>query len=72
MVYIVTAIKELSDTNTVEVAGVFDTLPKAFKAQAMVEKWMVDNEYDNYEVFVCDANMNHLCWYEIEENIKEN
>ena len=69
MLYIVTAIRDTDETNNVEVAGVFDTPEKAFEAREKVVKWMEDNEYDNYEVFVNQTKTNYLAWYEIEENI---
>ena len=69
MLYIVTAIRDIDETNNVEVAGVFDTPEKAFEAREKVVKWMEDNEYDNYEVFVNQTKTNYLAWYEIEENI---
>ena len=69
MLYIVTAIRDIDETNNVEVAGVFDTPEKAFEARAKVVQWMEDNEYDNYEVFVNQTKINYLAWYEIEENI---
>lgn len=69
MLYIVTAIRDADETNNEEVAGVFDTPEKAFEAREKVMKWMEDNEYDNYEVFVNPIKTNYLEWYEIEENI---
>ena len=69
MLYIVTAIRDIDDTNNVEVAGVFDTLAKAYEARERVMEWMKNNECDNYTVFVQPTETNHLAWYEIEENI---
>ena len=70
MMYIVAAIRELDENeNGVEIAGVFDTPEKAFKAREKVVDWMVENEYDNYEVFIHPTNANHLAWYDIEKDI---
>ena len=69
MMYIVTAIREIDDTTNVEVAGIFDTPEKAFEARTKVADWMEENEYDNYEVFIQPTKVNHLAWYEIEEDI---
>lgn len=69
MMYIVTAIREIDDTTNVEVAGIFDTPEKAFEARTKVTEWMEENEYDNYEVFIQPTKVNHLAWYEIEEDI---
>lgn len=69
MMYIVTAIREIDDTTSVEVAGVFDTPEKAFEAREKVAEWMEQNEYDNYEVFIQPTKVNHLAWYEIEEDV---
>ena len=67
--YMVTAIRELSETYSVEVAGIFDTEDKAYEAKNKVESWMVNNGYEDYEVFVSPATVNRLAWYEIEEDI---
>ena len=69
MMYIVTAIRDVDETNNVEVAGVFDTPEKAYEAMEIVREWMENNEYDNYEVFVHPTKINYLAWYEIEQNI---
>ena len=66
MMYVVIAIKDLDD-GIVEAAGVYDTLEKAHKAREMVEGWLRDNEFDNYDVFVLDANVNFLVWYDLEK-----
>ena len=67
--YIVTAIREIYDTTNVEVAGIFDTEEKAYEAKEKVVEWMEENEYEDYEVFVSPTKVNHLAWYEIEEDI---
>lgn len=69
MMYIVTAIRETDDATNVEVAGIFDTPEKAFEAREKVAEWMEQNEYDNYEVFIQPTKVNHLAWYDIEEDI---
>lgn len=66
MMYVVMAIKDLDDV-VVETAGVYDTEEKAYKASVMVEEWMKENEYSNYEVFILDVNVNFLVWYDLEE-----
>lgn len=72
MLYIVNAIRDCDINETgVEVAGIFDTREKASMAKRMVEDWMEENEYDNYEVFIYPTNVNHLAWYDIETDIKE-
>lgn len=68
MMYIVTAIRDVYESNGVEVAGIFDTEEKAYKAKEKVEKWMEDNECEYYEVFVSNTKINHIAWYEIEED----
>lgn len=69
MMYMVTAICNIYETNGVEVAGVFDDAEKAYEAKLKVEKWMEENEYEDYEVFVSHVAVNHIAWYEIEEDI---
>ena len=67
--YIVTAIMDTYDANGVEIAGIFDTEEKAIKAKARVEKWMEEEECEDYEVFIGTLEINKLDWYEIKENI---
>ena len=67
--YIVMAIREIDDTTNVEVAGIFNAPEKAFEAREKVAEWMEQNEYDNYEVFIQPTKINHLTWYEIEEDV---
>ena len=67
--YIVTARRDINNSNGVEVAGVFDSEVKANDARNKVLKWMEDNEYEDYEVFVTPIIVNQLNWYDIEENI---
>ena len=71
MLYIVTATRFFDDETDfiVEIAGIFDTPEKAFEARNKVEEWMEQNEYDNYEVFIQPTKVNHIAWYEIEEDI---
>ena len=69
MMYMVTAIRNTDETNGVEVAGIFDTEEKAYEARAKVAKWMEENEYENYEVFVSPMSVNRIAWYEVEEDI---
>jgi hypothetical protein len=66
MMYIVIAIKELNDP-VVELAGIFDTQEKAFEACKMVEEWLEDDGFDNYDVFVLEAVKNFLVWYDLEK-----
>lgn len=69
-VYIVTAIRDGENSPCgVEVVGVFDSEAKANKAKKKVIKWMKENDYVNYGVFVSNTKINHMAWYEIEENI---
>ena len=65
--YMVTAIRDVCEENGVEVVGIFDTEEKAYKAKAKVEKWMKDNEYEDYVVFVNHTEINQVTWYEINE-----
>lgn len=69
MMYMVTAIRDTYEANGVEVAGIFDTIEKAYKAKAKVEEWMEDNAYEDYEVFVSPMDTNRIEWYEVEEDI---
>jgi hypothetical protein len=70
MMYMVTAVRDIYDTEYgVEVAGIFDTEEKAFKAKAKVVEWMEENEYEDYEVFVSPMDVNRIEWYEVEKNI---
>lgn len=70
MMYMVTAIRDTHDMDYgVEVAGIFDTEEKAFKAKARVEKWMEEEEYEHGEVFVCSMDVNRIEWYDVEEDI---
>lgn len=70
MMYMVTVVKDIYDANGgVEIAGIFDTEEKAWKAKAMVVEWLENEEYEDYEVFVHRQEVNNLTWYEIEENI---
>ena len=70
MMYLVTAIRDIySEGKGVEVAGIFDTEEKAYSAKAAVEKWMQDDEYEDYEIFVSPIEVNYLSWYEIEKYI---
>ena len=67
--YLVTAIRDIDDTNNVEVAGVFDTIEQAYKAKDIISNWMENNELENFEVFVTPIILNNLSWYEINKNI---
>ena len=68
--YLVTAIRDIySEEKGVEVAGIFDTEEKAYSAKSAVEKWMQDDEYEYYEIFVSPIEVNYLNWYEIEKYI---
>ena len=69
MMYMVTAIRDTYEANWVEVAGIFDTEEKAYEAKAKVVEWMEENEYEDYEVFVSLMSVNHITWYEVEEDI---
>lgn len=69
MMYMVTAIRDTYEANGVEVAGIFDTEKKAYEAKAKVVKWMEDNDYEDYEVFVSPMDINCIKWYEVEEDI---
>lgn len=67
--YLVTAIRDIDEATNVEVAGIFNTPEKAFEAREKVAKWMEQQKYENYEVFVNFVEVNHLDWYEIEQYI---
>lgn len=70
MMYMVTAIRDTYDVECgVEVAGVFDDTEKAYEAKLRVEKWMEENEYEDYKVFVSRVSVNNIAWYEIDEDI---
>ena len=70
MIYMVTVVKDVYDANNgVEIAGIFDTEEKAWKAKARVIEWLENEEYEDYEVFVHEQEVNNLTWYEIDENI---
>lgn len=69
MMYMVTAIRDIHEANGVEVAGIFDTEEKAYEAKAKVVEWMEENKYEDYEVFVNPIGVNHIGWYEVEEDI---
>lgn len=55
-----------------ELSG-YDLIEDQFRfliKEDMVEKWMAENEYDDYEVFVNNAfDMNQIRWYEMEEQL---
>ena len=71
MMYMVTAIRDVYDAECgVEVVGIFDTEEKALKAAAKVEEWMEEEECEDYEVFISRTKVNHIAWYEIEEDIQ--
>lgn len=67
--YLVTAIRDIYESNGVEVVGIFDTEEKAYSAKAKVVEWMEENEYEDFEVFVNKMQVNHIAYYEIEEDI---
>lgn len=67
--YIVTAIRDIDETTGVEIAGIFDSEDKAYKAKAKVESWMEENGFDNCEVFVNEMTVNRVNWYELEQDI---
>lgn len=70
--YLVTAVRDIYEASYnggVEVVGIFDTEEKAFKAKARVAKWMEEEEYEDYEVFVSSMNVNRIEWYDVEEDI---
>lgn len=69
MMYMVTAIRDIYETNGVEIAGIFDTEEKAYEAKAKVVAWMEEEEYEDYEVFVTPMDVNRIKWYEVEEDI---
>lgn len=70
MMYMVTAVRDIYEAEYgVEVVGIFDTEEKAFKAKTKVAEWMEKEEYEDYEAFVSPVNVNHIDWYEIEEDI---
>lgn len=68
MLYIVKVFRDIYETNEVEVVGIFDTEEKAYKAKAKVVEWM-EEEYEDFEVFVSTITVNHLDWDEFEEDI---
>lgn len=68
--YIVTAIKDKYDDIGLEIVGIFDDSDKAYEAKEMVENWMKENEFEDYEVFVNNAfDLNQIRWYEIEKQL---
>lgn len=67
--YMVTAVRDIYEETGVEVAGVFDTEEKAYEAKARIEQWMKANDWEDCAVFVNHMEVNHLAWYEVEENI---
>ncbi len=68
--FIVTAIKDKYDDVGLEIVGVFNDSDKAYKAKEMVENWMQENEFEDYEVFINNAyDMNQIRWYGIEEQL---
>ena len=69
--YLVTVIKDVYDeTNTgVEIAGLFDTIEKAYEARVKVEKWLEAEGYEDFKVFITHYELNKLAWYSIEENL---
>ena len=70
MMYMVTAIRDGYDGDYgVEVAGIFDTDKKAFKAKERVEKWMKENGYEHSVVFIARMDVNRIEWYDVEEDI---
>ena len=69
MMYMVTAIRDIYETNGVEVAGIFDSEEKAYEAKSKIEAWMEKEEYEDYEVFVNPVKVNHIAWYDIEADI---
>lgn len=71
--YLVTAIRDIyDDENTgVEVAGIFDTEEKAHIAKEVVTKWLENQSYEDFKVWVTSPKTNRLAWYEIDKDIEE-
>lgn len=67
--YMVTAIRDIYEESGVEIAGVFDDVEKAYEVKLKVETWMKENEYECYGVFITPVKVNHVAWYEIEEDV---
>ena len=67
--YLVTAIRDIYESNGVEVVGIFDKEEKAYSAKDKVVAWMKENEYEDFKVFVNKMHVNHIAYYEIEEDI---
>ena len=51
----------------VEVAGVFDSEPKANEARNEVAEWLSNDGYEDFEVYVLPIEKNMLKWYDIEK-----
>lgn len=70
MMYLVSVVRDIDENNVgIEVAGIFDTEEKANEAKKKIRKWMIDNEYEDYVIYVTACEVNRLGWYEIEEHI---
>lgn len=69
MMYIVTAIRDVEEATGVEIAGVFDSEPKANAARNEVAEWLSNDGYEDFEVYVLPIEKNMLKWYDINKYI---
>ena len=69
--YLVSVKKDIYDeeNNGVEIAGLFELEEKAYEAKEKITKWLEEEGYSSFEVFVSLYEINHLAWYEINENL---
>ena len=62
MLYVVMVVRDVDTPGIVELAGVFDTIEKASKAQEKVEEWL-EYEGANYDIYILEhTRINHLSW----------
>lgn len=66
--WIVTVIQDIyEETSGVEIAGLFSSEAKAYKAKAKVQDWLEKEGREDYAIFVTPVDIDTLKWYEMTE-----
>ena len=58
--YVVTVKREADNDRGIQIVGIFDTEDKANKVKEKVSKWMKEDGYDNYEIYINGIIINHV------------
>lgn len=68
--YLVTVKRNVFDEDEtgVEIAGLFD-YEKAYEAKGKVAKYLENNGFEDFEIFVRPYKVNYLSYYDIKENL---